>query len=176
VFQAFATWFALHGTERFGVTPEDVTIGFIAWAVGGVLGALPAGFVGVRIGRRNAMLAGFALMFGCFIAVDRVSTLGQAIPLLMLASACWTFPTVNAYPLFIEQIPRHSRGVLAALYLLGMALGGAIGDPLNGSIFDIFNGYRPLFLVMAGYTALAFITVLLIPRGTGEAGTGPDPA
>ena len=61
-FQTFTTWFALHGTERFGVRPEDVTIGFIAWAVGGVIGALPAGMIGVRIGRRNAMLLGFALM------------------------------------------------------------------------------------------------------------------
>ena len=42
-FQTFTTWFALHGTERFGVRPEDVTIGFIAWAMGGVIGALPAG-------------------------------------------------------------------------------------------------------------------------------------
>ncbi len=61
-FQTFTTWFALHGTERFGVTPDEVTLGFIAWAVGGIIGALPAGFIGVRIGRRNAMLLGFALM------------------------------------------------------------------------------------------------------------------
>jgi hypothetical protein len=56
-FQTFATGYALHGTERFGVRPDDVTIGFIAWAVGGVLGALPAGIIDVRIGRRNAMLS-----------------------------------------------------------------------------------------------------------------------
>ena len=56
-FQTFTTWYALHGTERFGIRPEDVTIGFIAWAVGGVIGALPAGMIGVRLGRRNAMLA-----------------------------------------------------------------------------------------------------------------------
>jgi hypothetical protein len=29
---------------------------------------------------------------------------------------------VNAYPLFVEPIPRRSRGILAALYLLSMAL------------------------------------------------------
>ena len=61
-FQTFTTWFSLHGTERFGLRPEDVTIGMIAWAVGGVIGALPAGVIGSRIGRRNAMLVGFALM------------------------------------------------------------------------------------------------------------------
>jgi predicted MFS family arabinose efflux permease len=171
-FQTFTTWYALHGTERFGVRPEDVTIGFIAWAVGGVIGALPAGVIGVRIGRRNAMLLGFGIMALSLLALDRVASPAQATPLLALASAAWTFPTVNAYPLFVEPIPRARRGVLAALFLLCMALGGAFGDPLNGSLFDLYGGYRPLFLLMTAYTVLAFVAVLFVPRGAGEAGTG----
>lgn len=173
-FQTFTTWYALHGMERFGVRPEDVTTGFIAWAVGGVIGALPAGFIGVRIGRRNAMLLGFAVLTACLLALDRVTQISHAVPLLALASAAWTFPTVNAYPLFIEPIPRERRGVLASLFLLCLALGGAIGDPLNGRIFDLMGGYGALFLLMACYTALALVTVLFIPRGAGEADTGPD--
>ena len=175
-FQTFTTWFALHGTERFGVRPEDVTTGFIAWAIGGVIGALPAGMIGVRIGRRNAMLLGFGLMAACLAALHRVTGVSQATPLLALASAFWTLPMVNAFPLFVEPIPRQHRGVLAALYLLSMALGGAIGDPLNGTVFDLVGSYRPLFLMMTLYTALAFGAVLLVPQGAGEAGTGPDPA
>jgi hypothetical protein len=65
--------------------------------------------------------------------------------------------------------------VLAALFLLSTALGGGIGDPLNGSLFDLFGSYRPLFLLMAGYTALAFVAVLFVPAGVGEADTGLDP-
>ncbi len=173
-FQTFTTWFALHGTERFGVRPEDVTIGFMAWAVGGVIGALPAGFIGMRFGRRNAMLAGFGVMAGCLVALDRVSSMAQAAPLLALTAAAWTFPTVNAYPLFVEPIPRERRGVLSALFLLSIALGGGIGDPMNGALFDVFGSYRPLFLMMAVYTALAAIAVFAIPRGAGEAaGTSP---
>ena len=171
-FQTFTTWYALHGTERFGIRPEDVTIGFIAWAVGGVIGALPAGVVGVRIGRRNAMLLGFGVMALSLLALDRVASPAQATPLLALASAAWTFPTVSAYPLFVEPIPRARRGVLAALFLLCIALGGAFGDPLNGSLFDLYGGYRPLFLLMTAYTVLAFVAVLFVPRGAGEAETG----
>jgi MFS family permease len=173
-FQTFTTWFSLHGTERFGVGPEAVTSGMIAWAMGGVIGALPAGALGVRVGRRAAMLLGFAMMAGVLVALDRVSSMTLATPLLALASACWTLPMANAFPLFVEPIPRQQRGVLAALFLLSMALGGAIGDPLNGSLFDLFGGYRPLFLMMATYTALAFVAVLLVPRGAGEADTGRD--
>jgi MFS family permease len=171
-FQTFTTWYALHGTERFGVRPEDVTTGFIAWAVGGVIGALPAGFVGVRLGRRNAMLVGFGIMAVMLFALDRVTSINAAVPLLALASASWTFPMVNAYPLFVEPVPRERRGVLASLFLLCNALGGAIGDPLNGRIFDLLSGYRALFILMACYTALAFVAVLFVPRGTGEADTG----
>jgi MFS family permease len=173
-FQTFTTWYALHAVERFGIPPADVTIGFIAWALGGVFGALPAGLLGVRLGRRNAMMLGFALMAISLVALDRVAEMRYAIPLLALASAAWTFPTVNAYPLFIEQIPRQRRGVLAALFLLSMALGGAIGDPLNGTLFDLAGHYRPLFLMMAAYTALAFVAVLFVPAGVGEADTGLD--
>jgi maltose/moltooligosaccharide transporter len=173
-FQTFTTWFSLHGTERFGVRPEDVTIGFIAWAMGGVLGALPAGIIGVRFGRRNAMLLGFAVMAACLVALHLVTRVSHAIPLLALAAAAWTLPSVNAYPLFVEPIPHTRRGVLAAMFLLCMALGGAIGDPLNGAMFDFFNGYRPLFLMMGTYTVLALIAVLFVPRGAGEAGSGPE--
>ena len=173
-FQTFTTWYALHATERFGVRPEDATIGFIAWAMGGVIGALPAGFIGTRIGRRNAMLVGFGIMAVTLAALDRVTTLNAAVPLLALASASWTFPMVNAYPLFVEPVPRERRGVLASLFLLCNALGGAVGDPMNGRIFDILNGYRAMFIVMACYTGLAFVAVLFVPRGAGEADTGPD--
>jgi MFS family permease len=108
-FQTFTTWYALHAVERFGIRREDVAIGFIAWAVGGVIGALPAGFAGVRLGRRTAMLLGFALMAACLVALQRIATVGQAAPLLALASASWTLPMVNAYPLFVEP-SRASNG------------------------------------------------------------------
>jgi MFS family permease len=169
VFQSFTTWYALHGMERFRVSAEDATLGFIAWAMGGVVGALPAGAIGLRFGRRNTMLLGFALMAGALFALDRVASASMAAPLLAFASACWTLPMVNAYPLFIEPIPRHQRGFLAALFLLSMALGGAIGDPLNGAVFDLAGSYRPLFLMMTAYTVLAFVAVLCVPRGAGEA-------
>jgi MFS family permease len=111
-------------------------------------------------------------MTACLLALDRVASVTQAALLLALASASWTLPTVNAYPLFVEPIPRERRGTLAALLLLCMALGGAIGDPLNGALFDLFDSYRPLFLMMAAYTAAAFVAVLAIPRGAGEADMG----
>ena len=95
------------------------------------------------------------------VLLNLVTSPTQATPLIAWASAAWTLPTVNAYP----PVPRGRRGSLC------IALGGAIGDPLNGSLFDLFGSYRPLFMVMAVYTALAFAAVLMVTRGTGEADT-----
>jgi len=172
-FQTFTTWFALHATERFGLAAEEATLGFMAWAVGGVLGSVPAGIIGTRIGRRPAILLGLGMMAACLLAIDRIASFGQAIPLLLLASASWALPTVNAFPLFVEPLPRERRGILSALYLLSMALGGLIGDPLNGRLFDLLDSYRSLFVVMAVYASVAFLTVLQIPPGVGEAVTQP---
>jgi len=123
-----------------------------------------------------SILFGFALLAACLAALDRVTQIGQAMPLLLLASAAWTFPTVNAYPLFVEPVPPSLRGVLASLYLLCMGLGGAVGDPLNGMLFDLLGGYGPLFLVMATYAVLALLAVMMIPPGTGEAEAGDSSA
>jgi MFS family permease len=117
------------------------------------------------------MLIGLAAMAVCLFALDRVTQLTSAVPLLMLASAAWTFPMVNAYPLFVEPVPRKYRGVLTSLFVLCMALGGAIGDPLNGGLFDLLDSYRAMFLLMASYAALAAVAVLFVPRGIGEADT-----
>jgi len=81
-FQTFTTWYALHATERFGIRPQDVTIGFIA-AIGFSVGLffstalIPPGQlrseinVGVLLslaGLPLALMASWALGVGRFAA------------------------------------------------------------------------------------------------------------
>ena len=105
------------------------------------------------------MLLGLGVMAASLVALHLVTSFTAVAVLLALVSAAWTFPSVNAYPLFVEPVPPARRGVLAALFLLAMALAGVIGDPLNGALFDLFGSYRVMFLLMATYTALAFLVV-----------------
>jgi hypothetical protein len=51
------------------------------------------------------MVLGFGLMIACLLALHGVTDARWATPLLALASASWTLPTVNAYPLFVEPVP-----------------------------------------------------------------------
>jgi maltose/moltooligosaccharide transporter len=171
-FQTFTSWFTLHAAERFGITPAEAAIGFIVWAVGGLFGSVPAGIIGMRIGRRNALLAGLGAMALALVALDGAPTMQAALPLVFAVSFAWSLPWVNAFPLLVEPFPRARRGVLAAMFFICMALGGMIGDPLNGTLFEWAGTRRFLFLAMAVYTAAAFVAVLRIPRGAGEAGTG----
>lgn len=171
-FQTFASWFSLYASERFGVDPAEATLAFIAWAVGGLVGSVPAGYIGARMGRRSSMLAGLACMAVVLFALHFAPTLNAALPLVFAASFFWGFPTVNAFPLVVEPIRRDWRGVLSAILFLCLALGGLVGDPLNGFVFESMGSRRWLFLVMGIYTAAAFMAVLRIPKGAGEADTG----
>jgi hypothetical protein len=44
---------------------------------------------------------------------------------------------------------------------------------MNGCVFDLFGSYRPLFAMMATYTALAFVALLFVPQGAGDRDSGP---
>lgn len=172
-FQAFASWFTLYAGERFGITPAEATLAFIAWAVGALIGSVPAGLAGSRWGRRQSMLVGIVCLTVVQAALHFTPSMNASIPLVVAASFFWSFPTVNAFPLVIEPMRRESRGVFSAIFFLCMALGGLAGDPLNGVVFEWMGTRRWLFALMAVYTAAACVAVLCIPKGAGEADTGP---
>ena len=55
----------------------------------------------------------------------------------------------------MDRLPDEQREVVALILIEGF-------------------GYRAMFLLMACYAALAFVAVLRVPRGAGEADTGAD--
>jgi hypothetical protein len=79
---------------------------------------------------------------------------------------------VNAYPLVIELVPRERRGVLAALLVFCMALGWR-NRPFERSVARPPGKLPVAVPIPGGYAAAALVAVRLVPRGAGEAETGP---
>ncbi len=61
-----------------------------------------------------------------------------------------------------------SLGIILASLGLFPALGGAIGAPLAGSIFDVTGSYRLAFLICVGFSVLAIILSLILLRSKVE--------
>ena len=55
------------------------------------------------------------------------------------------------------------------------ASGAGQGAPASERVGE-FEGRSPSMKMMTSYTALAIVAMTLVPRGAGEAGTGPDAA
>ena len=118
------------------------------------------------------MLLGFGLMAACLLALDRVTI---ALPGHAAARArVGQLDAPDRERLSAVRradsaaAPRRPRGAVSAVH------GARRRDWRSAErrLFDLVGGYRPLFLMMAGYTALAFVAVLFVPRGAGEADTG----
>ena len=58
--------------------------------------------------------------------------------------------------------------IVASMMLLG-SIGGALGTPLAGAIFDATGSYRTAFVICLALVALAIILSVLLMRGQGRA-------
>jgi len=175
--------------DEVSVTRRGTAIPYRACALIG-LGGLFAGVTGPLLSTFIPPLVRDAVgehrtLIGAIMAIDNV---------LLLALVPWAGPVSDRasargrgrLPIIVAGLVLSALGMALLPSSAGFGLAFLIGaliilhtginvkDPLNGRLFDLLGGYRALFLLMACYTALAFITVLFIPRGTGEADTGQD--
>ncbi|MGH7677600.1 MAG: MFS transporter [Gemmatimonadaceae bacterium] len=167
-FQSFSSWFTLHGSERFGITVAQASLGFIAVAIATLVASVPAGWLGARFGRRRMALVGIAGMALACGVLQFVPTLSAAIAVLALFGFSWSFPVANLMPMALELGTAARAGSLAGAFLLIQSLAGVIGPAIVGSAFDITGSKRNLFVLLASFLTLAFIVLATLRRGFGE--------
>ena len=174
-FQSFSSWFTLHGAERFHTTVADVSLGFIAVAVATLVGSLPAGWLGARLGRRRMSLMGMAGMGLACVALHAAPTLPFAVGLCALFGFSWAFPVANLMPMALELDGAARAGSIAGAFLLVQSVGGIVGPASVGVWFDAVGSKRALFLLMALFLAGGFLLLASLRNGFGET-PAPSPA
>jgi len=153
--------------------PNAIDVGLTAVVAAGILsivagasilGMLSAGFVADRLGSTRLMsiclvvttvalawliIAGDVWMFYLFAAVYGFFY-GAVIPLWTLVSA--------------ELFGFKSLGSIFGTVILLGTIGGAIGTPMSGLIFDITGSYDIALIVAAGISMLTIVSSLLLRR------------
>ena len=167
-FQSFSSWFTLHGSERFGASIGDVSMGFIAVAVSTLLGSIPAGWLGARYGRRRISLIGIAGMALACVVLHVVPTLTAAAGVLLVFGLAWSLPLANLIPMALELGTAARAGSLAGAFLLVQSAAGVIGPSIVGSWFDIAGSKAALFLVLAAFLVGSFTLLATLGLGFGE--------
>jgi MFS family permease len=145
--------------------PATVAASFISlYATTSLVGRNLCGFITDRIGARWMMLIGFVL----------IST---SLVWLLFASEIWMFYLFASlygisFGLIVplqtlmpgELFGLKSLGIITATMMFMGSIGGAIGSPLAGAIFDATGDYQNAFFICAGFAALAIILGIILLR------------
>jgi len=146
-----------------------------------VLFALPSGFIGGKIGRKNTILIGLSLMIlltGAMyvippetltIVLTKLPILGT-VPvvgvILMLAGIAWACVNINSLPMVVDLTTHEKLGIFTSLYYLFSTLAAIAGPNINGWIVQLTGKNYAMVMVIAPiFFLLAFISMAGAKRG-----------
>ncbi|HSW57509.1 MAG TPA: MFS transporter [Dehalococcoidales bacterium] len=136
----------------------------------GTIGRIVQGFVGDKIGNRRTIYICFSLIGLAFIGLTWVNSIHMLYIFavvfgLLFGIGVLLIPTVTEYFGF-KQL-----GVISGAIVCSNSLGGAIGPPVAGSIFDLTGRYQIGFLI-CGLLALAAAVLIFWLRPVKTTGSG----
>ncbi len=122
-----------------------------------VAGAIPAGIVGTKIGRKKTIcigLVGIIVLFSLQIVTNDINIVRV---LLVLAGLCWACVNINSLPMVLEIAKSSRIGKYTGYYYFFSASAAIISPPLVGLICDVTKNYSNLFV----YSVIAFTCALI---------------
>ncbi|MAT98345.1 MAG: MFS transporter [Anaerolineaceae bacterium] len=154
------------GLSSFAVFTLDISPGTASIYAGSItisfiLFAVPAGLIGTKYGRRQAIRIGLTgltvLLFVGYFLIQGAVTF---IAILVLAGIFWACVNVNSLPLVYDHGDERRIGAYTGLYYFSSQLAAVLGPTLGGVVVDTLGSdYRWLFLFSAVFMGLAWIVI-----------------
>jgi MFS family permease len=164
-YQAVNTWFTKFSEERFHVPVNQASGALLFYTVAFILGALPAGYIGTKIGRRLTISIGLVGMVASFVAMHFLTSLSQMTIVLLVAGLFWSLININSYPMVVEICHPKQIGTYTGLYYIFSGIAGASGPFIAGLLFDAVGSKRYLFLFSVVFMLLALGLMLTVRKG-----------
>ncbi len=162
---AITTFFALFAAEVLGKTTAEATIMTTLFAVCSAIAAIPAGYMGKKLGRKKTILIGLAM----FMAVFGVYVITQNMTLIWVALVFGGFAnmliTVNTLPLVLEIGGNDKVGTFTGYYYTA-TFSAQIASPIVYGIVRMLSGtYMSLFIYSPVMFALSLLCILVVKHG-----------
>lgn len=160
-FNAVAAFFTLYGQKYLATDVSEASRKMTFFALSMIAAALPAGFLGSKLGKKKTMVLGLCLLLAVFTAVIFVRRLDVIGWLLIAGGAAWALVIINAYPFVVSMAETKNAGAYTGIYYLFTSLSAVVSPPLAGTLIDSF-GYGILFLYAAVMFVLALVFLLAV--------------
>ncbi|WP_448536545.1 MFS transporter [Pseudothermotoga sp.] len=170
-FNALETFFTTYA-KFYLKLPEQIATGMLGvLSLAFMLFAVPAGYIGARIGRKRSIVLGLIITAACLFTGTLVASKisGEAIikpflALFIVGGTGWALTNVNSLPMVLDMAPEQKLGGYTGLYYFSSMLANIVSPPLTGLIMDLL-GYKVLFSFAAIFVVCASITMILVKRG-----------
>lgn len=169
---AISTFFALFAAEILGKTTAQATIMTTAFAAASAIAAIPAGWLGKKLGRKKTILGGlviFLVAFGAYLitakmGIDSLSGVFIWVALIV-GGAANMFITVNTLPLVLEIGGVDKVGTYTGYYYTA-TFSAQIATPIIYGIVRMFTGtYMSLFYYCPIAFALSILCIIFVKHG-----------
>jgi predicted MFS family arabinose efflux permease len=142
-----AAFYGAYLRQRFGLGYAVIGAILAMYGVGGMAYSAMVRPIVARLGERRMVVAGTALLGGCYLLLPLLTVWWMTPPLLFLAGfGFYTFH--NTMQTQATELDPNARGTALALWVFMMFLGQGVGVLLTGVIIDR-GGYGAAF-AMAG--------------------------
>ena len=142
-----------------------------------MLFAIPAGFIGARLGRRRTITLGLAMIVVILVAAYLVgegskpasSSLTDPVVmtfmgLFFVGGMGWAMVNVNSLPMVVDMTTEEKLGGYTGLYYFFSQAANLVAPPLAGAFLDVI-GYRTLLPFATVFFILAAIVMQFVRRG-----------
>ena len=162
-YTAIEAFFSLYANKHLGLEEADGARLLGQLSLIFVIFALPAGYIGARIGRKVTISIGLLIMMACTSAMyflspalltlelTKLPVLG-IVPvvgvILMIAGAGWALININSLPMVVDMTTETRIGTYTGLYYLFSTLSAIVGPNMNGWIIQLSNlNYNAIMIV-----------------------------
>jgi maltose/moltooligosaccharide transporter len=184
-YTAIEAFFSLYANKYLGLEEADGARLLGQLSVIFVIFALPAGYIGAKIGRKVTISLGLLIMIACTasmyftppailtIVLTKIPVLG-VVPvvgaILMLAGAGWALININSLPMVVDMTTEARIGTYTGLYYLFSTLSAIVGPNMNGWIIQLSNlNYNAIMIVSPILMLVALVLMLGVRRGEAKA-------
>ncbi|MDR1692624.1 MAG: MFS transporter [Oscillospiraceae bacterium] len=164
-YNAVETFFTLYATNSLGMGEGAASMTLAIFSLTFLAFALPAGFIGAKIGRRRAILIGLTGLVVLFLPLLFLSNVWAVRVCLFLGGFFWAFVNINSLPMVVRLSGDGKVGTFIGYYYFFSFSSQIVSPILFGYIRDLTGDYKTLFLYSCIAFAVAAVSLFFVRHG-----------
>ncbi len=157
----------LFGTESLHLGAQDANWLFLVLVLSTAAGTVLVGLLADRLGKQRVLHGGLVVFAIAALAATGVQTVGQAVPVMIVAGLGNACPTALCLPVLTDLMPRRRGGEFIGLASFAWSVVQPLGSFLAGFLVDQTHSDRWAFAFASAGMALAVLALFAVR---------PDPA